>query len=153
MLYTLHFISVHLTIKHCVLCMSTHYQRGWKRCSHAQGCFLCTVKKLYISLLAVYGTCFKWWCNIASRRRFLHQENPKFMFPSSISTCFLSYRSSNRPEVASIEALDADERHCSQRAVLQARSTQPARLTSIILAEDICKCVSVCVCVGGGVKV
>ncbi|XP_041954056.1 nuclear pore membrane glycoprotein 210 [Alosa sapidissima] len=45
--------------------------------------------------------------------------------------------SSNRPEVASIDALDADERHCSQKAVLQARSTQPARLTSIILAEDI----------------
>ncbi|XP_051517594.1 nuclear pore membrane glycoprotein 210-like [Myxocyprinus asiaticus] len=45
--------------------------------------------------------------------------------------------SSNRPEVASIEAVDVDERQCSQRAVLQARSTQPARLTSIILAEDI----------------
>uniref|UniRef100_A0AAY4EK95 BIG2 domain-containing protein n=1 Tax=Denticeps clupeoides TaxID=299321 RepID=A0AAY4EK95_9TELE len=45
--------------------------------------------------------------------------------------------SSNRPEVASIEAVDVDERHCSQRAVLQARSTQPSRLTSIILAEDI----------------
>ncbi|XP_031421461.1 nuclear pore membrane glycoprotein 210 [Clupea harengus] len=45
--------------------------------------------------------------------------------------------SSNRPEVASIEALDADERQCSQKAVLQARSTQHSRLTSIILAEDI----------------
>ncbi|XP_051517027.1 nuclear pore membrane glycoprotein 210-like isoform X2 [Myxocyprinus asiaticus] len=45
--------------------------------------------------------------------------------------------SSNRPEVASIEAVDVDERQCSQRAILQARSTQPARLTSIILAEDI----------------
>ncbi|KAL2103919.1 hypothetical protein ACEWY4_000787 [Coilia grayii] len=45
--------------------------------------------------------------------------------------------SSNRPEVASIEGLDADERQCSQKAVLQARSTQSARLTSIILAEDI----------------
>ncbi|XP_076874918.1 nuclear pore membrane glycoprotein 210 [Brachyhypopomus gauderio] len=45
--------------------------------------------------------------------------------------------SSNRPEVASIEAVDVSERDCSQRAVLQARSTQPARLTSIILAEDV----------------
>ncbi|XP_043080989.1 nuclear pore membrane glycoprotein 210 [Puntigrus tetrazona] len=45
--------------------------------------------------------------------------------------------SSNRPEVASIEALDVDERQCSHKAVLQARSTQPSRLTSIILAEDI----------------
>lgn len=45
--------------------------------------------------------------------------------------------SSNRPEVASIEAVDVDENQCSQRAVLQARSTQPSRLTSIILAEDI----------------
>uniref|UniRef100_A0A8B9HPM5 Nucleoporin 210 n=1 Tax=Astyanax mexicanus TaxID=7994 RepID=A0A8B9HPM5_ASTMX len=48
--------------------------------------------------------------------------------------------SSNRPEVASIEAVDVDENQCSQRAVLQARSTQPSRLTSIILAEDICEC-------------
>ncbi|XP_036388992.1 nuclear pore membrane glycoprotein 210 isoform X2 [Megalops cyprinoides] len=45
--------------------------------------------------------------------------------------------SSTRPEVASIEAVDVDDRHCSQKAVLQARSTQPTRLTSIILAEDI----------------
>ncbi|KAK6473904.1 nuclear pore membrane glycoprotein 210-like [Huso huso] len=45
--------------------------------------------------------------------------------------------SSTRPEVASIEATDQDARHCSQRAVLQARSTQPTRLTSIILAEDV----------------
>uniref|UniRef100_A0A671RVI7 Nuclear pore membrane glycoprotein 210-like n=1 Tax=Sinocyclocheilus anshuiensis TaxID=1608454 RepID=A0A671RVI7_9TELE len=45
--------------------------------------------------------------------------------------------SSNRPEVASIEAVDVDERQCSHKAVLQARSTQPSRLTSIILAEDI----------------
>ncbi len=48
-------------------------------------------------------------------------------------------RSSNRPEVASIEALDVDERQCSHKAVLQARSMQPSRLTSIILAEDICE--------------
>ncbi|XP_066553883.1 nuclear pore membrane glycoprotein 210 [Amia ocellicauda] len=45
--------------------------------------------------------------------------------------------SSTRPEVASIEVVDLDERHCSQRAVLQARSSQPTRLTSIILAEDV----------------
>ncbi|XP_035597197.1 nuclear pore membrane glycoprotein 210 [Oncorhynchus keta] len=46
--------------------------------------------------------------------------------------------SSTRPEVASIEAVEIDvSRLCSQRAVLQARSTQPSRLTSIILAEDV----------------
>ncbi|XP_063064114.1 nuclear pore membrane glycoprotein 210 [Engraulis encrasicolus] len=45
--------------------------------------------------------------------------------------------SSNRPEVASIEGVDAGYQQCSQKAVLQARSTQAARLTSIILAEDI----------------
>uniref|UniRef100_A0A8C8CVG6 BIG2 domain-containing protein n=1 Tax=Oncorhynchus tshawytscha TaxID=74940 RepID=A0A8C8CVG6_ONCTS len=46
--------------------------------------------------------------------------------------------SSTRPEVASIEAVEVDvSRLCSQKAVLQARSTQPSRLTSIILAEDV----------------
>ncbi|KAJ8016202.1 hypothetical protein DPEC_G00004740 [Dallia pectoralis] len=46
--------------------------------------------------------------------------------------------SSTRPEVASIEAVEQDNsRQCSQMAVLQARSTQPSRLTSIILAEDV----------------
>ncbi|KAF0877816.1 PO210 protein, partial [Crocuta crocuta] len=46
------------------------------------------------------------------------------------------HRSSTRPEVASIEPLGADEQ-CSQKAVVQARLSQPARLTSIIFAEDI----------------
>uniref|UniRef100_A0A3B3TDL5 Nucleoporin 210 n=1 Tax=Paramormyrops kingsleyae TaxID=1676925 RepID=A0A3B3TDL5_9TELE len=45
--------------------------------------------------------------------------------------------SSTRPEVASVEAVDVGERLCSQRAVLQARSTHPSRLTSIIIAEDV----------------
>ncbi|KAM7132898.1 nuclear pore membrane glycoprotein 210 isoform 2-T2 [Molossus nigricans] len=45
--------------------------------------------------------------------------------------------SSTRPEVASIEPLGPDERQCSQKAVVQARLSQPARLTSIIFAEDI----------------
>lgn len=71
---------------------------------------------------------------------------PKVLLPLSRSTKINftleategCYRwSSNRPEVASIEAVDVNEHHCSQRAVLQARSTQPSRLTSIILAEDI----------------
>lgn len=48
-------------------------------------------------------------------------------------------RSSTRPEVASIEPLGPDERQCSQKAVVQARLSQPARLTSIIFAEDISK--------------
>lgn len=48
-------------------------------------------------------------------------------------------RSSTRPEVASIEPLGPDEQQCSQKAVVQARLTQPARLTSIIFAEDISK--------------
>ncbi|XP_049497036.1 nuclear pore membrane glycoprotein 210-like isoform X2 [Panthera uncia] len=45
--------------------------------------------------------------------------------------------SSTRPEVASIEPLGVDEAQCSQKAVVQARLSQPARLTSIIFAEDI----------------
>ncbi|XP_048212293.1 nuclear pore membrane glycoprotein 210 [Perognathus longimembris pacificus] len=45
--------------------------------------------------------------------------------------------SSTRPEVASIEPLGSSEHQCSQKAVVQARLTQPARLTSIIFAEDI----------------
>ncbi|KAF1390292.1 hypothetical protein PFLUV_G00056550 [Perca fluviatilis] len=46
--------------------------------------------------------------------------------------------SSTRPEVASIQAVNEENgRGCSRRAVLQALSTQPSRLTSIILAEDV----------------
>ncbi|KAM9342143.1 nuclear pore membrane glycoprotein 210 isoform 2-T2 [Pholidichthys leucotaenia] len=46
--------------------------------------------------------------------------------------------SSTRPEVASIQAVDEDSvRGCSRKAVLQALSTQPSRLTSIIFAEDV----------------
>ncbi|KAG7521448.1 hypothetical protein JOB18_048637 [Solea senegalensis] len=46
--------------------------------------------------------------------------------------------SSTRPEVASVQAVDEDRsRGCSRKAVLQALSTQPSRLTSIILAEDV----------------
>ncbi|XP_007948814.1 nuclear pore membrane glycoprotein 210 [Orycteropus afer afer] len=45
--------------------------------------------------------------------------------------------SSTRPEVASIEPLGLGEQQCSQKAVVQARLSQPARLTSIIFAEDI----------------
>ncbi|XP_046725797.1 nuclear pore membrane glycoprotein 210 isoform X2 [Silurus meridionalis] len=45
--------------------------------------------------------------------------------------------SSNRPEVASVESVDVEENQCSQKAILQARSTQLSRLTSIILAEDV----------------
>ncbi|XP_056588435.1 nuclear pore membrane glycoprotein 210 [Triplophysa dalaica] len=71
---------------------------------------------------------------------------PKVLLPLSRSTKINftleategCYRwTSNRPEVASIEAVDVNEHQCSQRAVLQARSTQLSRLTSIILAEDI----------------
>ncbi|XP_053154975.1 nuclear pore membrane glycoprotein 210 [Hemicordylus capensis] len=45
--------------------------------------------------------------------------------------------SSTRPEVASIEAVEQDEHQCSQKAIVQARSSQSTRLTSIILAEDV----------------
>ncbi|XP_064352258.1 nuclear pore membrane glycoprotein 210 isoform X1 [Camelus dromedarius] len=45
--------------------------------------------------------------------------------------------SSTRPEVASIEPLGPGEQQCSRKAVVQARLSQPARLTSIIFAEDI----------------
>ncbi|XP_066469901.1 nuclear pore membrane glycoprotein 210 [Tiliqua scincoides] len=45
--------------------------------------------------------------------------------------------SSTRPEVASIEAIVHNNDQCSQKAVVQAQSSQPTRLTSIILAEDV----------------
>lgn len=63
----------------------------------------------------------------------LHGVAPESKFLSSY------HRSSSRPEVASIEPLDVDEQQCSQKAVVQARLSQPARLTSIIFAEDISK--------------
>ncbi|TRZ10306.1 hypothetical protein HGM15179_016803 [Zosterops borbonicus] len=44
--------------------------------------------------------------------------------------------SSTRPEVASIEPLGPAGCRCSQRALVQARSSQPTRLTTIISAED-----------------
>ncbi|XP_054647663.1 nuclear pore membrane glycoprotein 210 isoform X2 [Dunckerocampus dactyliophorus] len=45
---------------------------------------------------------------------------------------------STRPEVASVQPLDEEiGQGCSRRALLQALSTQPSRLTSIILAEDV----------------
>uniref|UniRef100_A0A8C2Y207 Nuclear pore membrane glycoprotein 210 n=1 Tax=Capra hircus TaxID=9925 RepID=A0A8C2Y207_CAPHI len=59
--------------------------------------------------------------------------------PAAPGSALLSSRcrSSTRPEVASIEPLGLDEQQCSRRAVVQARLSQPARLTSIIFAEDI----------------
>ncbi|XP_026532928.1 nuclear pore membrane glycoprotein 210 [Notechis scutatus] len=45
--------------------------------------------------------------------------------------------SSTRPEVASIDAIEKDNPQCSQKAIIQARSSQITRLTSIILAEDV----------------
>uniref|UniRef100_A0A8D0H3J3 Nucleoporin 210 n=1 Tax=Sphenodon punctatus TaxID=8508 RepID=A0A8D0H3J3_SPHPU len=45
--------------------------------------------------------------------------------------------SSTRPEVASIEPTEQDVHQCSHKAVVQVRSSQPTRLTSIIFAEDI----------------
>ncbi|XP_037539895.1 nuclear pore membrane glycoprotein 210 [Nematolebias whitei] len=72
---------------------------------------------------------------------------PKVLLPLARSTRITftlettegCYRwSSTRPEVASIQPVDEDSaRGCSRRAVLQALSTQPSRLTSIILAEDV----------------
>uniref|UniRef100_A0A7M4FRR3 Nucleoporin 210 n=1 Tax=Crocodylus porosus TaxID=8502 RepID=A0A7M4FRR3_CROPO len=61
-----------------------------------------------------------------------------FIFNLHYSILFCSLcKSSTRPEVASIEPTDQNERQCSQKAVVQARSSQPTRLTSIIFAEDI----------------
>ncbi|GCC21839.1 hypothetical protein chiPu_0000225 [Chiloscyllium punctatum] len=44
---------------------------------------------------------------------------------------------STRPEVASIEPINPNDRQCSQSAVVLAHASQPARLTSIIFAEEI----------------
>ncbi|KAM4571950.1 nuclear pore membrane glycoprotein 210 isoform 2-T2 [Fundulus diaphanus] len=72
---------------------------------------------------------------------------PKVLLPLARSTSINftlettegCYRwSSTRPEVASIQPVEEDAgRGCSRKAVLQALSTQPSRLTSIILAEDV----------------
>ncbi|XP_070695859.1 nuclear pore membrane glycoprotein 210 isoform X2 [Pempheris klunzingeri] len=64
-------------------------------------------------------------------------RSTKIYFP--LETTDGCYRwTSTRPEVASIRAVDEESgRGCSRRAVLQALSTQPSRLTSIILAEDV----------------
>lgn len=57
-----------------------------------------------------------------------------------VFVCSLPSRSSTRPEVANIQAVDEEpSKSCSRRAVLQALTTQPSRLTSIILAEDVGK--------------
>nr|XP_020654120.1 nuclear pore membrane glycoprotein 210 isoform X2 [Pogona vitticeps] len=71
---------------------------------------------------------------------------PKVLLPFSRSTRINftleasegCYRwSSTRPEVASIEALVEDNHQCSQKAIVQARSSQVTRLTSVILAEEV----------------
>uniref|UniRef100_A0A3B4AQW5 BIG2 domain-containing protein n=1 Tax=Periophthalmus magnuspinnatus TaxID=409849 RepID=A0A3B4AQW5_9GOBI len=72
---------------------------------------------------------------------------PKVLLPLARSTRIIftlettegCYRwTSTRPEVASIRAVEEDtSRGCSRKALLQAMSTQPSRLTSIILAEDV----------------
>ncbi|XP_062977318.1 nuclear pore membrane glycoprotein 210 [Elgaria multicarinata webbii] len=71
---------------------------------------------------------------------------PKVLLPFTRSTTINftleasegCYRwSSTRPEVASIEAIEQDNQQCSQKAIVQARSSQVTRLTSIILAEDV----------------
>ncbi|KAM6468057.1 nuclear pore membrane glycoprotein 210 isoform 2-T2 [Liasis olivaceus] len=54
-----------------------------------------------------------------------------------IFTSLCGVRSSTRPEIASIEAIEQDNHRCSQKAIIQARSSQITRLTSIILAEDV----------------
>ena len=72
---------------------------------------------------------------LASRPSCASRGNPTPESEVSSSCC----RSSTRPEVASIEPLGVDEAQCSQKAVVQARLSQPARLTSIIFAEDISK--------------
>ncbi|XP_045146070.1 nuclear pore membrane glycoprotein 210 [Echinops telfairi] len=54
-----------------------------------------------------------------------------------VQTLHIIDTSSTRPEVASIEPLGLGEQQCSQKAVVQARLSQPTRLTSIIFAEDI----------------
>uniref|UniRef100_A0A4W3IEP1 Nucleoporin 210 like n=1 Tax=Callorhinchus milii TaxID=7868 RepID=A0A4W3IEP1_CALMI len=48
----------------------------------------------------------------------------------------LCYRYSTRPDVATIEPEYKNGTDCSQAALISARSTQPVRLTSIIIAEE-----------------
>lgn len=69
-----------------------------------------------------------------------HKDNILIVINKELLYFCCFYRSSNRPEVASIQALDEDSsKGCSRKAVVQALSTQPSRLTSIIIAEDVGK--------------
>nr|XP_015203546.1 PREDICTED: nuclear pore membrane glycoprotein 210 [Lepisosteus oculatus] len=97
-----------------------------------------TVLSLIVLMVLFYDPIF---CSSASKLNI-----PKVLLPLARSTKINftleategCYRwSSTRPEVASIDAVDLDERQCSQRAILQARSSQLTRLTSIIIAEDV----------------
>lgn len=78
------------------------------------------------------------WCYLPLALWLLGLAVSCSMAPGSDLSSFYC-RSSTRPEVASIEPLGPNEQQCSQKAVVQARLTQPARLTSIIFAEDISK--------------
>ncbi|XP_068163279.1 nuclear pore membrane glycoprotein 210 [Antennarius striatus] len=88
--------------------------------------------------------CFLWVVDVHGSSKL---NIPKVLLPLARSTKINftlettegCYRwTSTRPEVASIQPIEEESgRGCSRRAVLQALSTQPSRLTSIILAEDV----------------
>uniref|UniRef100_A0A4W3IMT2 Nucleoporin 210 like n=1 Tax=Callorhinchus milii TaxID=7868 RepID=A0A4W3IMT2_CALMI len=60
---------------------------------------------------------------------------PSILLPYSHASV-LCYRYSTRPDVATIEPEYKNGTDCSQAALISARSTQPVRLTSIIIAEE-----------------
>uniref|UniRef100_A0A8B9BSQ0 Nucleoporin 210 n=1 Tax=Anser brachyrhynchus TaxID=132585 RepID=A0A8B9BSQ0_9AVES len=71
-----------------------------------------------------------------------HQLGEQLLTGFVLRACFHCFSPSKDPrerawKVASIEPADQGERQCSRKAVVQARSSQPMRLTSIIFAEDI----------------
>ncbi|XP_072928260.1 nuclear pore membrane glycoprotein 210 [Hemitrygon akajei] len=95
--------------------------------------------------------CFRNWILIAISYIIFCSEAsklniPKVLLPFARSTtvnftleaaegCYKWW--STRPDVASIEPLNPSDQQCSQNAVVFSRASQPARLTSIIFAEEI----------------
>ncbi|XP_051914460.1 nuclear pore membrane glycoprotein 210-like isoform X2 [Hippocampus zosterae] len=91
---------------------------------------------LLLSLIGVFQHC---GCSKLNMPKVLLPLARSTRINFTLETTEGCYRwTSTRPEVASVQPIDEETgQGCSRKAVLQALSTQPSRLTSIILAEDV----------------
>ncbi|XP_019732833.1 nuclear pore membrane glycoprotein 210 isoform X5 [Hippocampus comes] len=91
---------------------------------------------LLLSLIGVFQNC---GCSKLNMPKVLLPLARSTRINFTLETTEGCYRwTSTRPEVASVQPIDEETgQGCSRKAVLQALSTQPSRLTSIILAEDV----------------